>query len=88
MSYEGYTEYLCENGHHWTVDVMNEADECLCPRCKGIPVWDHGVNETNGIVEDENGVPDPDTVPYPLEVERYEEVVVKMPVYKIPANTG
>ena len=86
MSYEGYTEYLCENGHHWQVDAHAENDDTACPRCKRPAVWSHNVDETNGIEFDEEGNPDPATVPYPLEVSGHEEVVVRVPIYKIPSH--
>lgn len=94
MSYEGYTEYLCAEGHRWQIDAMEEAmqEDCglgpLCPRCRKPSIWSHCVDETNGIVCDENGVPDPDTLPYPLEVERYEEITIRVPIYKIPADAA
>ena len=60
----------------------------LCPRCRKPSIWSHGVDETNGIVCDEDGVPDPGTLPYPLEVERYEEITIRVPIYKIPVDTA
>jgi len=45
MSYEGYDQYLCGNGHYWIQDCNNDNEEC--PVCKGKFVWRNGVNETN-----------------------------------------
>ena len=54
----------------------------------GVAFVPESFDETNGIVRDENGVPDPDTLPYPLEVERYEEITIRVPIYKIPADAA
>lgn len=82
MSYEGYTQRLCANGHLWAEGCYDDVLEC--PSCGEQSVWSHTVDCTNGVVEDENGIPCPETVPYPLEVERYEEVITQVPIYKIP----
>lgn len=42
MSYEGYDEFLCENGHHWCVDASvflygsheERKASHVCPVCK------------------------------------------------------
>lgn len=82
MSYEGYEERLCKNGHHWTDSCYGESTPC--PRCKEKAVWSHSVDCTNGVEYDESGKPYPGTAPYPLKVKRYEEVMVKLPIYRIP----
>lgn len=66
MSFEGYYEHLCPNGHYWTTDVYEEmySGEAKCPHCKQESTWFHLVDETNG--SDPNY---PSTMPYPLEVE-------------------
>lgn len=47
MSYEGYTEYLCEDGHHWTQDAYDERPR-MCADCGKRAVWYHDVDQTNG----------------------------------------
>lgn len=86
MSYEGYTQYLCPNGHLWTVDAyLGDGDnEHICSQCRQTRVWSHSVDCTNGIVYDEDGKELPDTVPFELEVDHYEERVIKVPIYKVP----
>ena len=75
MSYEGYTEFLCKNGHHWEICVYDsEIDYPPCYRCGKYPVWQHDVDETNG------------TVPAKLVVDHYEQIVMNVPVYV--KNTG
>ncbi len=82
MSYEGYEQRLCKNGHEWTDSCYSDATKC--PRCGESHVWTHSVNQTNGTEYDKDGKPYPDTIPYPQEIERYEEVTVKIPIYKVP----
>lgn len=100
MSYEGYDQYLCANGHLRTFDAFelmeydengpftNEPKKCSC----GAPfVFHHGVNETNGQIE---GCPE--TFSYPFEVATPDEYstceccgmkrLVKEVTYKIPTK--
>lgn len=68
MSYEGYEEYLCANGHLRTCDCWNPLTSCSC----GEPfVFRHSVNETNGPEED-----NPSTLPYPFEVDVPEKTEI------------
>lgn len=51
MSYEGYEQYICKNGHYWCEDaltVMYAEDSVRCPKCKEKPIWENSVNTTNG----------------------------------------
>lgn len=54
MSYEGYEQVLCENGHYATVDCYNFDEDWRCFYCGAKAKWTNGVNLTNGCV-DENG---------------------------------
>lgn len=54
MSYEGYTEFICEHGHY-SVDEADYRLEETCPICLCKRVAYHDVDETNGYVE---GAPD------------------------------
>lgn len=51
MSYEGYEQYLCAQGHYWIRDVYYSGD-IACPHCKGDAVWYNAVDETNGSFSD------------------------------------
>lgn len=82
MSYEGFTERLCEGGHLWCDDAY--ADQTPCPRCGKPSVWEHEVDCTNGEVFDDDGNIYQSTTNYPLEVVRYEKLIVKIPIYRIP----
>jgi len=47
MSYEGYVQYLCKNGHHHELDCMcDDLKKCLT--CNEPIVWRNGVDITNG----------------------------------------
>ena len=64
MSYEGYVERLCKNGHLRSFDCWedNEETKCLC----GEPfVFRHDVDQTNGDDPNDQG-----TMPFPFEVDR------------------
>ena len=91
MSYEGYVEFLCGRGHHWDEDAHAETENPICPRCGGGSAWRHAVDQTNGIEYDDDGKPFPDTVPWALEVDHYEETPIpahieKTPCFKLPTK--
>lgn len=51
MSYEGYTQKLCSNGHYHTYSafyVGEEDDNIVCPICSAKMVWSNEVDDTNG----------------------------------------
>lgn len=59
MSYEGYSQFLCKNGHRWSVDChelmyCELEDYPKCPKCGEPAVWENMVNLTNGS-HDEDG---------------------------------
>lgn len=48
MSWEGYYQLLCKNGHQWSVDGYDYSSECcLCPHCKEPSVYWNQVDQTN-----------------------------------------
>jgi hypothetical protein len=48
MSYEGYEQCLCANGHYYCGDdIMFEGDP-PCPHCQAPCAWTNEVDETNG----------------------------------------
>jgi hypothetical protein len=49
MSYEGYVQYLCKEGHSTEKDCY-EDDLRIC-RCGSPIVWRNGVDVTNGSFE-------------------------------------
>lgn len=61
MSYEGYTEFLCEKGHYLCYDVhcyivrTSGAYSCVCEHCGTELKWMHDVDQTNGLEVDDNG---------------------------------
>ena len=56
MSYEGYSQFWCKNGHYWTLD--SHSLDCFgekkekCPVCKEESVFENMVDVTNGSFED------------------------------------
>lgn len=52
MSYEGYIQLICPQGHHWTIDAMEEyggtVSPRLCPMCEAKATWLCDVDVTNG----------------------------------------
>ena len=73
MSYEGFSQVLCANGHLREFDCwevtgsLSELGNCKC----GMPyIFEHMVDETNGIEED-----NPSTLRYPFEINSPEILV-------------
>lgn len=46
MSYEGYRQALCQEGHYYTYDVYNPYVDC--PYCHSPTAWENSVDQTNG----------------------------------------
>lgn len=61
MSYEGYEEFLCANGHYHCTGSWDE-ELASCPFCKAPIAYSNNVDVTNG--EDES---EPWTMPAPKE---------------------
>lgn len=69
MSYEGYEQFVCPDGHTWNVDAMTHSydsdkerkENVTCPHCGQIAEWQCSVDETNGFCAD-----DPNTFAGPM----------------------
>lgn len=50
MSYQGYEQLICVNGHYSEAgDIYEfETTEKTCPHCTGAIIWFNIVDETNG----------------------------------------
>lgn len=49
MSYEGYEQLICENGHYWEEDALQMFEEYgVCRICQGKVAWSNSVDQTNG----------------------------------------
>lgn len=77
MSYEGYEEHICENGHHWTLDAGfysfgqpedSGPDFYNCPHCGKPAKYMASVDQTNGYYED-----DPSTFAAPKKEVGFED---------------
>jgi hypothetical protein len=58
MSYEGFEQVLCSNGHYYIFDCYDfwEAENWHCPTCGAKATWSNMVDTTNGSYEtDEEG---------------------------------
>ncbi len=50
MSFEGYYQHICTDGHYYQRELH---DENLCFVCGGEPVWENLVDLTNGSYDDD-----------------------------------
>ena len=98
MSYEGFDQILCQNGHLSSYDAFDspvngslENDEWVCPveNCNSTAVWWTAIDTTNGLEDGSN------LYPGQVELELVDDGgvcvcncghkhVLKEPVYKIP----
>lgn len=53
MSFEGYYQLICKNGHEYTADIYGEEENTPCPHCQAQAAWWHMVDCTNGSYDDE-----------------------------------
>jgi len=57
MSYEGFTQYLCKNGHYSVRDAYDDFDfgenEWKCKYCAEPAAWWNMVDQTNGSFDDD-----------------------------------
>ncbi len=53
MSFEGYHQVLCENGHYDQVDIWSfiDLENFKCEKCEAKGAWQNLVNLTNGSFE-------------------------------------
>ena len=55
MSYEGFSQLICSEGHYWTLDcnIVEDLQKNLCPICKKPAVFENMVDITNGSFDDD-----------------------------------
>ena len=75
MSYEGYTEVLCSNGHYTTIDCHDSLERC--PWCKSLPKMTREVDQTNGAMEN-----------YPITMSSFHALKVKEPLKTQTCDLG
>lgn len=99
MSYEGYEQYLCTNGHYWTLDAITSRygsypkEMYQCTFCKAPAVWMNDVDQTNGCDDSHPECCDYVTLEVDMPVETHacscgNVHAVKPPTYKIPVDKG
>lgn len=96
MSYEGYEQCLCVNGHYTIQeDIWGHEEEWKCPVCQALLGWYNCVNVTNGSW-DENDNRIDGYVELEVKVKQEtckckdcgNEHVTKPARYKIPKSVG
>jgi hypothetical protein len=92
MSYEGFTQFLCKNGHYWEVDALDpcgindpdytpqDQNQCDEEVCKSSPIWRNQVDTTN----EDYDHPDSGYVVLDRDLNNTVQVVYKIPA----ANLG
>lgn len=55
MSFEGYYQVICQNGHLFNVDALlaEATEELACPDCTAKVAWWNLVDVTNGSFDDD-----------------------------------
>ena len=48
MSYEGYEQHICKNGHRFDNADVWSFDPAICPYCKVVSAFCNSVDQTNG----------------------------------------
>lgn len=88
MSYEGYAQHICENGHRYDRDVYDHEETCL--HCGAKSVFYNGVDETNC---DQYGmIPSDQWEKFKITEEKTETCnlghvhVTALPTYRVPTN--
>ena len=91
MSYEGYSQFWCKNGHYWTVDcnLLYGEENQRCPICNEEEVKENMVNVTNGSFDDDGTRIDNFIEPEIIKEEKLickcgNEHICGCSIYKIP----
>lgn len=91
MSYEGYYQYICPNGHYWAEDVYGPNFK-RCLTCGELRVWSNSVDTTNGSWEEDGPFDDEHRIDGHVVLELIGESKceccghVKEQIYKIPGE--
>lgn len=88
MSYEGYEQCICKNGHYFERDAYQ--DDRPCPDCDEEAAWFNGVDQTNG--EDAGFIPIEALDPFVITGIQQEKCnlghyhTIANPVYRVPTR--
>jgi hypothetical protein len=88
MSYEGYEQHLCENGHYYTRDAdYSYGEPSPCPYCNAKCAWINCVDQTNGpsqgLIDMKNLLVTPEVVET---CNLGHKHITKQAIYRIPSK--
>ena len=85
MSYEGYEQHICENGHYYNSDCYDH--DAICPICGGKSAWYNSVDQTNGPSMGEVLMTDLESfIIKPVEHCKCCGQVTNKPIYRVPTK--
>ena len=59
MSFEGYYQFICPEGHYWADDALiSDMNSVICPECESGPAWSNLVDDTNADANGEVDIED------------------------------
>lgn len=99
MSYEGYDQILCKNGHLFEYDCYVSPIDCHesvwhCPICNEGMAWWNSIDQTNGVDEETNLYPGQIVLEYKTQP-KYEVCIhcgnsklIEKETYIIPVDKG
>lgn len=89
MSYEGYEQVICKNGHYFERDCYDH--DALCPHCFAEAGWENSVDQTNG--PDQGAIPMDALAQFLLEPKKTETCahcgntkVISQAKYRVPTR--
>ena len=91
MSYSGYFQLLCEQGHYSEVECYTYnhcSDTHICQHCESHIIWEHLIDTTNDCGNDQR-VKLEEIVPDIVDVcdDCGHETIVEPARYRIPGDT-
>lgn len=99
MSWEGYGQALCKNGHQYDIAPYDSDPDGACPFCQSKQAWVYWVDETNGCECPEETTPETKKcAAHPIQLELDQPATYKQcptcdhrelltqPTYKIPES--
>lgn len=94
MSFEGYYQILCKNGHEHSADCYADVANAKCPFCKASAKWENLVDQTNGSYEGKKRIDGYVSLRVEKEVKTKlckhcgTTKVLEQQTYRVPKNKG